>query len=83
MKQTGQQETLSEFVADEGGADSTDANAMLVAAYMAFWLAVFVFIALSWRRQRGLADRLDRLETALASSRDSAVADDSRGAEDG
>ncbi len=59
------QETLSEFVADEGGTETTDANTMLVAAYMAFWLVVFALVALSWKRQRGLADRLSRLERAL------------------
>ena len=65
MRQPDTTQPITEFKSDPGGTAQTDANAMLVGAYMAFWLLVFGFVAFSWRRQRLLAARLDRLERAL------------------
>jgi CcmD family protein len=54
-----------------GGGAETDANAMLIAAYMAFWLLLFAFVASTWRTQRKLGERLDRLEKNLVHGGDS------------
>jgi CcmD family protein len=55
----------TEFVPDPGGAPSTDAGTMLVVAYCALWLILFGFILLGWRRQKRIAERLERLEKTL------------------
>lgn len=59
---------ISEFVPVTGGPEQTNENVMLIAAYMAFWLLVFAFIATTWRTQRRLGTRLDRLEKNLTES---------------
>lgn len=59
----------NEFVPDAGGGETTDASVMFGAAYIAFWVALFAFIALSWRRQQMLSSRLDRIESSLAERR--------------
>ncbi len=64
MKQeTGQ--VPNEFVPVSGGGDTTSASTMLVAAYMLLWAILMGFVALSWRRQRATAARLDDIERAL------------------
>ena len=47
-------------------------EALVVAAYALVWIAVFVFVAMAWRRTRGLESRLDRLEGALEKARPAA-----------
>lgn len=47
-------------------------EALVVAAYALVWIAVFVFVAVAWRRTRGLEGRLDRLEGALDKARPAA-----------
>jgi CcmD family protein len=42
---------------------------LLVEAYAAIWAIVFVFILLSWRRQRSLDARVGALEGALERAR--------------
>lgn len=44
-------------------------EALLVEAYAAFWLVLFVLIALGWRRQRQLDQRLSDLESAVDHAR--------------
>jgi CcmD family protein len=55
----------AEFVPVTGSRESTSAEALLVAAYAIMWALVFAFIWLTARRQRGLSERLTRLEAAL------------------
>ena len=59
------QDRSSEFVPVEGGADATSAEGLLVAAYAAMWIAVFLFVWLTSRRQRNLDARLGDVEAAL------------------
>ena len=55
----------SEFIPTTGGEETTSASAMLVAAYVLFWMIVLAFIALGWRKQRRLSERLDHIEKSL------------------
>lgn len=57
-----QQPSLDEFRPTEGGGESSNDGGLLVAAYVLFWLLVFVFIALTWNKQRALDRRLAKLE---------------------
>lgn len=59
------QDRSSEFVPVEGGADTTSAEGLLVAAYAAMWFAIFLFVWLTSRRQRYLDTRLGDVEAAL------------------
>jgi hypothetical protein len=56
----------TEFVAVEGGADTTSAGTLLVAAYLLMWTLVFGFLWLGWQRQRRTEARVGELERALA-----------------
>ncbi|MCC6216051.1 MAG: CcmD family protein [Polyangiaceae bacterium] len=60
-------ERAAEFVSVEGGAPGAGASAeaLLVAAYIAMWAIVVVFLATSWRSQRRLDSRLAELERRL------------------
>lgn len=55
----------TEFSPVQGGGDTTSAEALLVTAYAAMWLVVFLFVWLTSRRQRTLDARLDDVERAL------------------
>lgn len=59
----------NEFVPAEGGGDTTDAGVMLGAAYIVFWVILFAFVALTWRRQMALTARLGRIERALTENK--------------
>ncbi|NLE87890.1 MAG: CcmD family protein [Myxococcales bacterium] len=59
------QDRSTEFVPVEGGRDTTSAEALLVTAYAAMWIAVFLFVWLTSRRQRNLDARLGEVEAAL------------------
>jgi hypothetical protein len=72
MSQANQPSTTkiaTEFVPDVGGGSTTDAGVILGAAYIAFWLLLFVFIGLTWRRQLALSARLGRIERALSENK--------------
>lgn len=56
----------SEFVPTTGGGETTSANGLLVAAYMVLWAILLGFVALNWRRQRALSERLTEVERSLA-----------------
>ena len=47
--------------------ETTSAAVLLTAAYCILWLLLMVFIALTWKRQRALANQLDSLERSLES----------------
>lgn len=51
----------TQFVAVEGGQETTSAEALLVAAYIAMWALLLLFVFLSWRRLGGLERRLAAL----------------------
>jgi hypothetical protein len=53
---------LDEFRPTEGGGDSADPGLLVVVAYLLFWLLIASFIALTWRKVRGIEGRLARLE---------------------
>ncbi len=56
----------TQFVAVEGGTETTSAGAMLASAYVVFWALILGLVLLGVRRQRVLDDRLSRIEGALA-----------------
>lgn len=59
------QDRSTEFVAVQGGTETTSASTLLIAAYVAMWALVFGFVWLTSRRQRALDARLTELEGAL------------------
>jgi hypothetical protein len=54
----------------EGGAETTSAEAMLVAAYILMWAAFMAFTWLTMLRQKRIASKLDELERGLAQKGD-------------
>jgi CcmD family protein len=59
------EERSTEFVAVQGGTESTSAEALLVVAYLIMWAALVGFILLTWRRQSRLETRLGDLDARL------------------
>ena len=55
----------TEFVAAQGGEETTSAEALLVAAYLVMWAILFGFLLLGWRRQQRVDQRVSELEKAL------------------
>jgi hypothetical protein len=55
----------TEFVAVQGGKDSTSAETLLVAAYIVMWALLLGFLYIGWRRAQHLAARLESVEKAL------------------
>jgi hypothetical protein len=53
----------------EGGNQMQSGEKLMVEAYAAFWLIAFVFILFSYRRQRGIDQRVADLEAAVAKAR--------------
>ena len=56
----------TEFVAVQGGGETTSAASLLIAAYLVMWALLFVFVFLSWRRQARVETRIAELEKAIA-----------------
>ena len=54
------------FRAVEGGGDMQSGEKLLVEAYAAIWLILFVLVWSSWRRQKKIDARVDDLEAAVA-----------------
>jgi CcmD family protein len=57
----------TEFVAVQGGGETTSAATLLVIAYLVMWALLLGFVFLSWRRQGRVETRLSELEKAIAS----------------
>jgi CcmD family protein len=57
----------TEFVAVQGGGDTTSAAMLLVTAYIVMWALLLGFVFLSWRRQGRVESRISELEKSLAS----------------
>lgn len=55
----------TEFQPVTGGAESSSAGGLLTVAYILMWLAVFVFVWLTAKRQKSLEKRLTDLDAAL------------------
>ena len=62
------QDRSTEFVAVEGGAETTSAGTLLIAAYAVMWALLAGFILLSWRRQQRIERRLGEIERTLGRS---------------
>lgn len=56
----------TEFVAVQGGPETTSAATLMVVAYVAMWGLVFAFLVQGFRRQRRIDQRLNELDRALA-----------------
>jgi len=56
----------TEFVAVQGGGETTSAASLLIGAYLLMWGLLFVFVFLSWRRQARVETRISELEKAIA-----------------
>jgi hypothetical protein len=50
----------------EGAPPATDAGAFMVAAYVLMWLATVLFILHTWRKTRGIQQRIDELHKAVS-----------------
>jgi hypothetical protein len=61
------QDRSTQFVPVEGGSASTnDAGAFMVAAYVLMWLATVLFILHTWRKTKGIQQRIDELHKAVS-----------------
>ena len=60
----------TEFVAVQGGGETTSAASLLIAAYLLMWGLLFAFVLLSWRRQARVETRISELEKAIAAGGD-------------
>jgi hypothetical protein len=56
----------TEFVAVQGGGETTSAASLLIAAYLLMWGLLFAFVFMSWRRQARVETRIAELEKAIA-----------------
>lgn len=56
----------------DGANQMQSGEALLVEAYAAIWLIVFLFVLFSWRRQAKLDERIRTLEDAIAKARTAA-----------
>ena len=57
----------TQFVPVEGGGpETTDAGTFMVAAYVLMWLCTVLFILHTWRKMRGVQNRVDELQRAVA-----------------
>lgn len=52
---------------------------LLVEAYAAIWIVLFVMVLLSWRRQRQLEARIATLDGAVAAARESSARESAAG----
>lgn len=53
----------------QGGTEMQSGEKLLVEAYAAIWVILFVMVLLSWRRQRHLDDRMTTLAAAIDKAR--------------
>jgi CcmD family protein len=53
----------------EGGNEMQSGEKLLVEAYAAIWVILFALVLLSWRRQRGLDERMSHLSAAIDKAR--------------
>lgn len=63
----------TQFVAVEGGEETTSAEALLVSAYAVMWALLLLFVFMGWRRQRAIESRIGDLEKALAAATSSSA----------
>lgn len=59
----------------EAGNEMQSGEKLLVEAYAAIWVILFALVLLSWRRQRGMDDRMGHLAAAIDKARMAADAD--------
>jgi hypothetical protein len=59
------EDRAQEFVAVEGGRETTSAEALVVVAYGLFWLLLLGFLFMTWRRQRDLDAKIARLSAQV------------------
>lgn len=60
------QDRSTQFVPVEGGGPpATDAGTFMAVAYVLMWLATALFILHTWRKTRGIQQRIDELHKAV------------------
>lgn len=57
------------FRSVQGGNQMQSGEMLLVEAYAAIWILLFLMLFLFWRRQAGMNQRIDSLEQAIAEAR--------------
>ena len=61
------QDRATQILPVEGGGQQTsDAGTFMVAAYILLWLATVLFILHTWRKTRGIQQRIDELHKAVS-----------------
>jgi len=61
------QDRATQFLPVEGGgAQTSDAGTFMVAAYILMWLATVLFILHTWRKAKGIQQRIDELHKAVS-----------------
>jgi hypothetical protein len=66
---TGVDDRNTSFRAVQGGGEMQSGEKLLVEAYAAIWVILFALILLSWRRQRGIDERMTVLSAAIDKAR--------------
>ena len=66
---TGADDRSTAFRPVQGGTEMQSGEKLLVEAYAAIWVILFVMVLLSWRRQRRLDERMSSLEAAIDKAR--------------
>lgn len=57
------------FRSVQGGTQLQSGEMLLVEAYAAIWVLLFIMLYLFWRRQAGMNQRIENLEKAIAGAR--------------
>ena len=61
------QDRSTQFVPVEGGSDpASNAGTFMVAAYVLMWLCTVLFVLHTWRKTRGIQQRIDELHKAVS-----------------
>ncbi len=71
--QTTTADRSTEFVAVQGGEETSSAAGLLTAAYIMMWMLVFAFVWLTSRKLQGVQSRLSELESALKRADDASA----------
>lgn len=66
---TGADDRNTAFRAVQGGNEMQSGEKLLVEAYAAIWVILFALVLLSWRRQKGLDERMGTLSAAIERAR--------------
>jgi hypothetical protein len=74
----GAEDRSTSFRPVAGGNELQSGEKLLVEAYAAIWIILLAMVLFSWRRQRGMDDRMNMLDAAIAKARADRDGDEKR-----